>query len=235
MSAVHSSLSPHHSRLLEKRRRGRAGWRSTPLQLIRVSQRWSPAHLTSINPTDTAESTSRRAALPLSHAMGNHHSTTFHCSWWVWMFSILTPDLCFRFVLAIVDSGACVSLMGVSIFYRRCPATSLYLASYPPTPSGAEPTALVPVSGTCVPHSKAQGGTPPRMHCNAEGEWMVPVGGCVCDEGYEPNVNGSACLGKSEENWLAWFLILASCALISHSLSDMSWYSRSLGKNKEWS
>ncbi|KAM8734852.1 ephrin type-B receptor 5 isoform 1-T1 [Acanthopagrus schlegelii] len=98
------------------------------------------------------------------------------------------------FVLAIVDSGACVSLMGVSIFYRRCPATSLYLASYPPTPSGAEPTALVPVSGTCVPHSKAQGGTPPRMHCNAEGEWMVPVGGCVCDEGYEPNVNGSACL-----------------------------------------
>ncbi|KAK7886352.1 hypothetical protein WMY93_025973 [Mugilogobius chulae] len=97
------------------------------------------------------------------------------------------------FVLAIVDSGACVSLMGVSIFFRRCPATSLHLASYPATPSGAEPTALVPVTGTCVPHSKAQGG-PPRMHCNAEGEWMVPVGGCVCDEGYEPNHNGSACL-----------------------------------------
>ncbi|XP_023186413.1 ephrin type-B receptor 5-like [Xiphophorus maculatus] len=98
------------------------------------------------------------------------------------------------FVLAIVDSGACVSLMGVSIFYRRCPATSLHLASYPATPSGAEPTALVPVIGSCVPHSRAQGGTPPRMHCNAEGEWMVPVGGCVCDKGYEPNVNGSACL-----------------------------------------
>ncbi|XP_076010920.1 ephrin type-B receptor 5 isoform X2 [Genypterus blacodes] len=98
------------------------------------------------------------------------------------------------FVLAIVDSGACVSLMGVSIFYRRCPATSLYLASYPATPSGAEPTALVPVSGTCVPNSKAQGGAAPRMHCNAEGEWMVPVGGCVCDEGCEPNLNGSACL-----------------------------------------
>uniref|UniRef100_A0A667YAK9 receptor protein-tyrosine kinase n=1 Tax=Myripristis murdjan TaxID=586833 RepID=A0A667YAK9_9TELE len=96
------------------------------------------------------------------------------------------------FVLAIVDSGACVSLMGVSIFYRRCPATSRYLASYPATPSGAETTALVPVSGTCVPNSKAQGGTAPRMHCNAEGEWMVPVGGCVCDEGYEPNLNGSA-------------------------------------------
>ncbi|XP_060777616.1 ephrin type-B receptor 5 isoform X2 [Neoarius graeffei] len=98
------------------------------------------------------------------------------------------------FVLAIVDSGACVSLMGVSIFYRRCPATTLYLASYVATPSGAEPTALVPVTGTCVPHSQSQGGTAPRMHCNAEGEWMVPVGGCTCDAGYEPNHNGSACL-----------------------------------------
>uniref|UniRef100_A0A4W5QB11 receptor protein-tyrosine kinase n=1 Tax=Hucho hucho TaxID=62062 RepID=A0A4W5QB11_9TELE len=98
------------------------------------------------------------------------------------------------FVLAIVDSGACVSLMGVSIFYRRCPATNRYLASYLATPSGAEPTALVPVTGTCVPHSQAQGGSAPRMHCNAEGDWMVPVGGCICEEGYEPNQNGSACL-----------------------------------------
>ncbi|KAG9344922.1 hypothetical protein JZ751_009462 [Albula glossodonta] len=97
------------------------------------------------------------------------------------------------FVLAIVDSGACVSLMGVSIFYRRCPSTSRYLASYPATPSGVEPTALVPVVGTCVPHSQSQGGTAPRMHCNAEGDWMVPVGGCICDEGYEPNHNSSAC------------------------------------------
>ncbi|XP_051920939.1 ephrin type-B receptor 5-like isoform X3 [Hippocampus zosterae] len=84
--------------------------------------------------------------------------------------------------------------MGVSVFYRRCPATSLYLASYPATPSGAEPTALVPVAGACVAHSQAQVGSGPRMHCNAEGEWMVPVGGCVCDEGYEANLNGSACL-----------------------------------------
>ncbi|TSR75265.1 Ephrin type-B receptor 5 [Bagarius yarrelli] len=98
------------------------------------------------------------------------------------------------FVLAIVDSGACVSLMGVSIFYRRCPATKLYLASYVATPSGAEPSALVPVTGTCVLYSQPQGGTTPRMHCNAEGEWMVPVGGCTCEAGYQPNPNGSACI-----------------------------------------
>uniref|UniRef100_A0A672LSP0 receptor protein-tyrosine kinase n=1 Tax=Sinocyclocheilus grahami TaxID=75366 RepID=A0A672LSP0_SINGR len=35
------------------------------------------------------------------------------------------------------------------------------------------------------------------MHCNTEGEWLVPVGGCTCDAGYEPNHNGSACLACS--------------------------------------
>ncbi|XP_061771359.1 ephrin type-B receptor 5 [Nerophis ophidion] len=98
------------------------------------------------------------------------------------------------FVLAVVDSGACVSLIGVSVFYRRCPATNLHLASYPATPSGAEATSLVAVNGTCVTHSRAAAGGKPRMHCNAEGEWMVAVGGCVCDAGYQPNDNGSACL-----------------------------------------
>lgn len=192
---------------MEIRKRGRAGWRSTPLQLIKVSPRWSQVHLTSTNRTDTVASTLRPAALPPSHVMGKYlYNTGSFFGFSTPRGLIFTSDLCFRFVLAIVDSGACVSLMGVSIFYRRCQATSLHLASYPATPSGAEPTALVPVTGTCVPNSKAQGGTPPRMHCNAEGEWMVPVGGCVCDEGHEPNINGSACLCEFSRLWWAWSL-----------------------------
>lgn len=73
-------LSPHCSRPTERRRPGRAGWRSTPSPLTRVSPRWSPVHLTSTSPTDTAESTSRHAALPHSRAMGNHHCATLCCS-----------------------------------------------------------------------------------------------------------------------------------------------------------
>lgn len=72
-------ISTHCSRPPERRRPGRAGWRSTPSQLIRVSPRWSLVHLTSISPTDTVESTSRHAALPHSHAMGNRHRTTLYC------------------------------------------------------------------------------------------------------------------------------------------------------------
>ncbi|TRZ01733.1 hypothetical protein DNTS_032283 [Danionella cerebrum] len=107
------------------------------------------------------------------------------------------------FVLAIVDSGACVSLMAVSIFYRRCPATTRFLALFPATPSGAEPTSLVPVTGTCVAHSQSQGGTAQRMHCNTEGEWLVPVGGCACDAGFEPNQNSSACLACPASSYKA--------------------------------
>lgn len=56
------SLCPCSSRPLVRRRPGRAGSRSTPSRLIRASRKWSRAHLTSISPTDTAASTSRRAA-----------------------------------------------------------------------------------------------------------------------------------------------------------------------------
>ncbi|XP_066568499.1 ephrin type-B receptor 5 [Amia ocellicauda] len=97
------------------------------------------------------------------------------------------------FVLAFVDTGACISLMGVSIFYRQCPQTTRNLAVFPDTPSGAEPAALVPVGGTCVAHSQSQPGAPPKLHCNAEGDWMVAVGGCVCDQGHQPNHNSTSC------------------------------------------
>ncbi|XP_069038925.1 ephrin type-B receptor 5 isoform X2 [Lepisosteus oculatus] len=98
------------------------------------------------------------------------------------------------FVLAFVDSGACISLMGVSIFYRMCPQTTQNLAVFPDTPSGAEPAALVPVDGACVPNSLPQAGALPKLHCNAEGDWMVAVGGCVCNEGSEPNQNSTSCV-----------------------------------------
>lgn len=73
-------LSPHYlpprslhrcSHRPERGRPGRAGWKSTPSRRIRASPRWSPVPLTSISPTATAASTSRHAASPRSHAMGN--------------------------------------------------------------------------------------------------------------------------------------------------------------------
>ena len=83
------SLWPRCSRPARRRTPGRVGWRSTPLQQIRVSPRWSPVPLTSTNPTDTVESTSRHAALPRSHATGNCHWTTLCCSCFMNVLAVL--------------------------------------------------------------------------------------------------------------------------------------------------
>ncbi|OBS75273.1 hypothetical protein A6R68_14189, partial [Neotoma lepida] len=44
-------------------------------------------------------------------------------------------------------------------------------------------TELLEVSGSCVNHSVTD--DPPKMHCSAEGEWLVPIGKCMCKAGYE--------------------------------------------------
>lgn len=64
------SACPRFSPPLMRKRRGRAGSRSTPSRPIRASPKWSPAHLISISPTDTAASTSRRVASRRSLAKG---------------------------------------------------------------------------------------------------------------------------------------------------------------------
>ncbi|OWK13755.1 hypothetical protein Celaphus_00017471 [Cervus elaphus hippelaphus] len=42
---------------------------------------------------------------------------------------------------------------------------------------------LLEVAGSCVNHSVTD--EPPKMHCSAEGEWLVPIGKCMCKAGYE--------------------------------------------------
>uniref|UniRef100_A0A8C4QR76 receptor protein-tyrosine kinase n=1 Tax=Eptatretus burgeri TaxID=7764 RepID=A0A8C4QR76_EPTBU len=90
--------------------------------------------------------------------------------------------------LAFQDVGACVALVAVRVFYKRCPAEARGLARFPETPSGPDASALVGVPGKCAPHSQPEGPEPPggpRMYCSADGEWLVPIGKCVCAAGYE--------------------------------------------------
>ncbi|CAK6434454.1 unnamed protein product [Pipistrellus nathusii] len=85
--------------------------------------------------------------------------------------------------LAFHNPGACVALVSVRVFYQRCPEAVHGLARFPDTlPT---PTRLVEVTGTCLPHAQASPSGAPRMHCSSEGEWLVPVGRCHCEPGYE--------------------------------------------------
>ncbi|XP_061270982.1 ephrin type-A receptor 1 isoform X4 [Bos javanicus] len=87
--------------------------------------------------------------------------------------------------LAFHNPGACVALVSVRVFYQRCPETVHGLARFPNTLPG--PGGLAEVAGTCLPHAHISPGPSgaPRMHCSPDGEWLVPVGRCHCEPGYE--------------------------------------------------
>ncbi|CAG09222.1 unnamed protein product, partial [Tetraodon nigroviridis] len=86
------------------------------------------------------------------------------------------------FYLAFQDVGACVALVSVRVYFKKCPYTVRNLASFPDTvPMDSQ--SLVEVKGSCVNHSKEE--EPPRMYCSTEGEWLVPIGKCLCNPGYE--------------------------------------------------
>uniref|UniRef100_A0A8C0I0J3 receptor protein-tyrosine kinase n=1 Tax=Balaenoptera musculus TaxID=9771 RepID=A0A8C0I0J3_BALMU len=87
------------------------------------------------------------------------------------------------FYLAFQDVGACIALVSVRVYYKKCPSVVQHLAVFPDTITGADSSQLLEVSGSCVNHSVTD--EPPKMHCSAEGEWLVPIGKCMCKAGYE--------------------------------------------------
>ncbi|XP_078488630.1 ephrin receptor epsilon [Ciona intestinalis] len=96
--------------------------------------------------------------------------------------------------IAFQDTGACMSIMHVRVYYKSCQETLRSLAIFPPTVSGPMMTSLVDVPGQCVPNSATMKNTKaPSLHCNGEGEWLVPSGSCSCNPGYEPNQQLTEC------------------------------------------
>ncbi|XP_068034177.1 ephrin type-B receptor 4 [Anomalospiza imberbis] len=94
------------------------------------------------------------------------------------------------FYLAFQDLGACMALLSVRLFFRRCPAATARLARFPAT----VPAELVaPVAGACVPGAVPAGEGVPLMYCREDGRWAEPPAlGCVCGAGMEPS-EGTGC------------------------------------------
>lgn len=102
------------------------------------------------------------------------------------------------FYLAFVDSGACLSMAGVKVFFHKCPATVRSLAFFHETPSsGGGGASLAEALGSCVVGAHPLGTTKLSLHCGGEGEWMVSSGSCACNPGREVSEDGAECRGKS--------------------------------------
>uniref|UniRef100_A0A3P8PGM3 Ephrin type-B receptor 3 n=1 Tax=Astatotilapia calliptera TaxID=8154 RepID=A0A3P8PGM3_ASTCA len=96
------------------------------------------------------------------------------------------------FYLAFQDLGACMSLISVRVFFKKCSTTIANFAIFPETATGAEATSLVIAPGACV-NNAMELSVPLKLYCNGDGEWMVPVGSCTCNAGFEPSADSTQC------------------------------------------
>uniref|UniRef100_A0A8C7X1S7 receptor protein-tyrosine kinase n=1 Tax=Oryzias sinensis TaxID=183150 RepID=A0A8C7X1S7_9TELE len=87
------------------------------------------------------------------------------------------------FYLAFQDVGACIALVSVKVFYKRCPSTVRNLAAFPDTVPHMDSSSLVEVRGACVENAEER--DTPKLYCGADGDWLVPLGRCVCSIGHE--------------------------------------------------
>ncbi|KAM4694563.1 ephrin type-B receptor 3 isoform 2-T2 [Discoglossus pictus] len=127
------------------------------------------------------------------------------------------------FYLAFQDLGACVSLISVRVFYKKCPRTVAGFASFPETLTGAEPTSLVIAPGTCVANA-LEVSVPLKLYCNGDGEWMVPVGACTCAAGYEAANKDTQCkaCGRGTYKWKQGEGLCIPCPFNSRTISSGS-------------
>ncbi|XP_036436648.1 ephrin type-B receptor 4a isoform X2 [Colossoma macropomum] len=97
------------------------------------------------------------------------------------------------FYLAFQAQGACMALLSVRVFFKKCPAVTRSLSVFPET----VPRSLVQEAvGTCVPNAEQPGPRPrpPKMFCGEDGQWVEqPSSSCTCRAGYEASAGELEC------------------------------------------
>nr|XP_046236706.1 ephrin type-B receptor 4b-like isoform X2 [Scatophagus argus] len=96
--------------------------------------------------------------------------------------------------LAFQSQGACMALLSVRVFYRKCPPLRRAFASFPET----VPHSLVEqAQGVCVENAVTPPGEqsrPPSMLCGEDGQWVgQPTSSCACRPGYEAGETDVRC------------------------------------------
>ncbi|KAJ8389579.1 hypothetical protein AAFF_G00118160 [Aldrovandia affinis] len=124
------------------------------------------------------------------------------------------------FYLAFQDVGACIALVSVRVFHKRCPLTVRNLAQFPDTVTGADTSSLVEVRGSCVDNSEER--DVPKMYCGADGGWLVPIGNCLCIPGFEERSGACQACRMGYYRALATEGSCSKCPLHSYSIREGS-------------
>uniref|UniRef100_A0AAR2LIT6 Ephrin type-A receptor 8 n=1 Tax=Pygocentrus nattereri TaxID=42514 RepID=A0AAR2LIT6_PYGNA len=119
------------------------------------------------------------------------------------------------FYLAFQDIGACIAIVSVRVYYKKCTGMGRNLAVFTDVVTGADSSSLVEVRGQCVDHAEER--DTPKMYCSAEGEWLVPIGRCVCSAGFEEHRESCIACEVGFYKPLAGDQLCGKCPLHSHS------------------
>uniref|UniRef100_A0A665V6C4 receptor protein-tyrosine kinase n=1 Tax=Echeneis naucrates TaxID=173247 RepID=A0A665V6C4_ECHNA len=97
------------------------------------------------------------------------------------------------FYLAFQAQGACMALLSVRVFFKKCPPLVSALSSFPET---VPRTLVQEAQGVCVEHAAQQGPRPrpPKLFCGEDGQWVgQPTTSCACLPGFEPTDGQTRC------------------------------------------
>lgn len=100
------------------------------------------------------------------------------------------------FYLAFQDQGACMALLSLHLFYKKCAQLTVNLTRFPET---VPRELVVPVAGSCVADAVPTPGPSPSLYCREDGQWAEqPVTGCSCAPGFEAAEGNTKCRGKAQ-------------------------------------
>ncbi|XP_069569328.1 ephrin type-B receptor 4a [Brachyistius frenatus] len=97
------------------------------------------------------------------------------------------------FYLAFQAQGACMALLSVRVFFKKCPPLVSALSSFLET---VPRTLVQEAQGVCVEHASQQGPRPrpPKLFCGEDGQWVgQPTTTCACLPGFEPAEGHTRC------------------------------------------
>ncbi|XP_035249847.1 ephrin type-A receptor 7-like isoform X2 [Anguilla anguilla] len=127
------------------------------------------------------------------------------------------------FYLAFQDVGACIALVSVKVYYKKCWSIIENLAIFPDTVTGSDFSSLVEVEGTCVSGAEGEAKTSPKMHCSTEGEWLVPIGKCICKAGFHQKGDSCEPCGRGFYKSSSQDLQCSRCPAHSSNDREGSW------------
>ncbi|XP_061609964.1 ephrin type-A receptor 7 isoform X3 [Phyllopteryx taeniolatus] len=127
------------------------------------------------------------------------------------------------FYLAFQDVGACIALVSVKVYYKKCWSIIENLAIFPDTVTGSEFSSLVEVKGICVNNAEEDADNSPMMHCSAEGEWLVPIGKCICKAGFHQKGESCEPCGRGYYKSSSQDLQCSRCPMHSFIDREGSW------------